>query len=60
MQRGKIKMTDYIFGLVSAPEADDDSLDPPQWSPQGIENLKRNKMMMMEQLHWRRKPKLHL
>ena len=39
-------MTDYIFGLASAPEADDDSLDPPQWSPQGIENLKRNKMFI--------------
>ena len=39
-------MTDYIFGLASAPEAEDDSLDPPQWSPQGIENLKRNKMFI--------------
>ena len=44
IQQGKNLMSEYIFGLASTPEIEDDYLCHPQGSPQHLQNLQRNKM----------------
>ena len=38
-QHGKNLMSEYIFGLASTPEIEDDYLCHPQGSPQHLQNL---------------------